>query len=57
MAAAQEAAQVTSDSVEMGPPLGTTFALGVIRTAFHCYKRLLKLNWAADEQGDDGAAD
>jgi len=31
----------------VGGVLDSEFAVGIVRTAFHCYKRLLSLNWAA----------
>ena len=41
----------------VGPCLGPDFALGVVRTYFYCYKRLLALNWAANAEAEAEAAE
>jgi inorganic pyrophosphatase len=41
----------------IGPSVGAEFAIGVVRTAFHCYKRLLQMNWDAAAQTEVDESD
>ena len=46
--------------VHFGPPLSVPSTMGVVRTAFHLYKRLLQAHWKAEayeKSGDFGAFD
>jgi len=48
------AASLVARYCVVGGHLGVDFALGVIRAAFQCYRRLLQLHWDADKNdGDD----